>query len=130
MCVFCEIIAGNIPGYKVYEDETVIAILDIAQVTFGHTMVIPKKHVADITEVDKETLQHIISVVQDLAIYLKDKCNAKGVNVLNNNGEAAGQTVSHLHFHIIPRYDENDAIVAEFKESGIDVAKVAEFLGL
>ncbi len=130
MCVFCEIVKGNIPSYKLYEDEDVLAILDIAQVTKGHTLVLPKKHFDSLLDADTEVLQKMIPVIQNLAKQIREKTGCAGINVLNNNGEAAGQSVSHLHFHIIPRYDENDAIVAEFKESGIDVKESAKLLGI
>lgn len=117
MCVFCSIINHEIPSKVVYEDDLVLAILDISQVTKGHTLVMPKKHVDNLLECDDETAAHLIQVVRRLAKRIQEKTGAPGINILNNNGEAAGQTVNHLHFHIIPRYSENDAFVCEFKES-------------
>ena len=117
MCVFCSIINHEIPSKVVYEDDQVLAILDISQVTKGHTLVMPKKHVDNLLECDDETAAHLIQVIKSLAKLMKGKTGAPGINILNNNGEAAGQTVNHLHFHIIPRYSENDAFVCEFKES-------------
>lgn len=117
MCVFCSIINHEIPSKVVYEDDLVLAILDISQVTKGHTLVMPKKHVDNLLECDDETAAHLIQVVKRLAKRIQDRTGAQGINILNNNGEAAGQTVNHLHFHIIPRYGENDAFVCEFKES-------------
>lgn len=130
MCVFCSIVKGDIPSYKVYEDDVCLAILDISQVTKGHTLVLSKKHYANLLEADPEDLKHMITVIQKLANELKVKLNAQGVNVLQNNGAAAGQTVEHLHFHIIPRYSEADACTLEFKESGIKAEEVAKELGL
>lgn len=130
MCIFCKIVNKEIPSYQLYEDDYVIAILDISQVTKGHTLIISKKHYENIMEADPETLHHIIETAQKVGIQLKEKLGANGFNVLNNNGSAAGQTVNHLHFHIIPRYNENDAIVCEFKESGIKVDEVAKQLGI
>lgn len=117
MCVFCEIIKGNIPSAKVYEDDGVLAILDISQVTFGHTLVMPKKHVANILEADEETVLKCAAIAKKLAKQIVENTKASGVNVLTNCGESAGQTVDHLHFHIIPRYDENDAITIKFNPS-------------
>lgn len=117
MCVFCSIINHEIPSKVVYEDDLVLAILDISQVTKGHTLVMPKKHVDNLLECDDETAAHLIQVVKHLAKRIQEKTGASGINILNNNGETAGQTVNHLHFHIIPRYSENDAFVCEFKES-------------
>ena len=108
MCIFCEIISGNIPGSVVYEDDKVLAILDLAQVTKGHTLVMPKKHYDNIYDCDPELLAHLIQVVQKLACELTEKLNASGCNILCNNNEVAGQSISHLHFHIIPRYNPDD----------------------
>lgn len=117
MCVFCEIIKGNIPSAKVYEDDDVLAILDISQVTFGHTLVMPKKHCANILEADEGTVLKCAAAAKKLAKQIVENTKASGVNVLTNCGESAGQTVDHLHFHIIPRYDENDAITIKFNPS-------------
>lgn len=114
MCVFCEIIAGNIPGSVVYEDEDIIAILDLSQVTRGHTLVMPKAHYENIYDCDPEVLRKLITVVQKLAGELTEKLHAQGCNILNNNNEVAGQSVMHLHFHIIPRYNEKDGFNPEF----------------
>ena len=117
MCIFCDIIQGKIPSYKVYEDEDVLAILDVSQVTYGHTLVMPKKHVENILEADEETIAKCANVVGKLSKQIVKKTGAIGCNILNNCGEVAGQTVHHLHFHIIPRYSENDPVEFKFKES-------------
>ena len=117
MCIFCKIINHEIPSYKLYEDESVLAFLDISQVTKGHTLVIPKKHYANYLECDKEVLQHMNVVAQDLAIKLKNVLHAEGMNILSNVGEVAGQSVPHFHIHLIPRYSEDDACVIKFNES-------------
>lgn len=109
MCLFCKIINGEIPCYKVYEDNDFLAFLDISQATVGHTLVIPKKHVANVFELDDETASKMLIVVKNVANKLKEKLNLSAVNILNNSGSLAGQTVHHLHIHIIPRY-ENDNI--------------------
>lgn len=102
-CIFCKIAKGEIPCYKVYEDDKVLAFLDIAQDAFGHTVVIPKKHFANIFECDEETLSTCISAVKKISNHYVNHCGFEGVNISNNNGKAAGQTVHHIHFHIIPR---------------------------
>lgn len=117
MCIFCDIIEGKIPSYKVYEDEDVLAILDVSQVTYGHTLIMPKKHVENIVEADEETIEKCAKVIGKLSKQIVKKTGAVGCNILNNCGEVAGQTVHHLHFHIIPRYSENDAVEFKFKES-------------
>ena len=117
MCIFCDIIDHKIPSSVVYEDEDVIAILDVSQVTCGHTLVMPKKHYANVLEADEETVSKCIKVARKGAAMIMKNTNAKGVNILTNCGEAAGQSVDHLHFHVIPRYDENDAITIAFNPS-------------
>lgn len=127
MCIFCDIIDGKIPSSKVYEDENVLAILDVSQVTFGHTLVMPKKHVENIVEADEDTVVNCAKVVSKLSKQIVKNTSAVGCNVLNNCGEVAGQTVNHLHFHIIPRYSENDSVVFKFNESEKqDLDKVLE----
>lgn len=117
MCIFCDIIDGKIPSKKVYEDEEVLAILDISQVTYGHTIVMPKKHVKNILEADEETAAACMKTIHRLAKQIVANTGAAGCNILNNCNEVAGQTVDHLHFHIIPRYSENDAVTFAFHES-------------
>ena len=126
MCVFCKIIEGDIPSCKVYEDDEVLAILDLSQVTKGHTLVMPKKHYANILEIPAEELGSLIQKVQMIAKDLVAKLGANGCNILVNTNEVAGQTVMHLHIHIIPRYDETDGITIEFKESGLDLNEVLQ----
>lgn len=116
MCVFCKIINKEIPCYKVYEDENFLAFLDLCQSSIGHTLVIPKKHYNDIFELDEQTSNQIFSLVTRLAKAVKDETKAEGINILNNNGEAAGQSVKHFHIHIIPRY-KDDNIVFKFSEN-------------
>lgn len=102
MCIFCKIVNGEIPSYKIYENDKVYAFLDIAKDVDGHTLVIPKKHVTNILDADLETLKDVmegIKAVSDHYISL----GYDGVNVMNASGEAAEQSVFHLHFHIIPR---------------------------
>lgn len=104
MCIFCSIAKGEIPSFKVYEDELVLAYLDINPFTRGHTLVIPKAHAEDLLDADDALLEKIVVRVKKVAAHLKAALPCDGFNILQNNGEAAGQTVHHLHFHIIPRY--------------------------
>jgi histidine triad (HIT) family protein len=117
MCIFCDIIDHKIPSKVVYEDEDVLAILDISQVTYGHTIVMPKKHYKNILEADDETVCKCMKVAKMLAGQITANCGAVGCNILNNCGEAAGQSVDHLHFHVIPRYGKEDAVEFKFNES-------------
>lgn len=117
MCIFCMIANHEINSSIIYEDEQVVAFLDLSQVTKGHTLVVPKKHYENVLECDPETLGHVIKVTQMLSKRIMERFDAKGVNILNNCNEVAGQSVMHMHFHIIPRYSEEDAIEIKFNES-------------
>lgn len=117
MCIFCKIVEGSIPSYTIYEDETVKAFLDISQVTKGHTLVISKKHYENFLTCDVEDMKKVMETAQKLGNELMVKLNAKGMNVLTNINEVAGQSVFHFHVHLIPRYDENDACQIHFNES-------------
>ncbi|RBW69319.1 HIT family protein [Bacillus taeanensis] len=114
-CIFCKIINGEIPASKVYEDENVLAFLDISQVTKGHTLVIPKDHQKDIYELTSETAAKVYSVVPIIARAIKEQFDPIGINLLNNNEEAAGQSVFHYHVHILPRYGKGDGFGAVWK---------------
>ena len=114
MCVFCKIIDGSIPSYKVFEDSEVLAFLDLSQLTIGHTLVIPKKHVENIFELDSNTASNLFERVVLVANLLKKNLNINDLNLINNNGKLASQTVNHYHIHLLPRY-END----EFKFSSL-----------
>ena len=125
MCIFCDIIDHKIPSSVVYEDDHTLAILDISQVTRGHTIVMPKKHCANILEADDETVQQVTMAAKKVATLLAEKTGCAGINLLNNCGEAAGQTVNHLHVHVIPRYGEADALEIHFKPSeNVDLNEV------
>ncbi|WP_100371932.1 HIT family protein [Bacillus sp. FJAT-45037] len=119
-CIFCKIVKGEIPAAKVYEDEHVLAFIDISQVTKGHTLVIPKVHQADIFELDEEVASHLFSVIPKIAKGIKATYQPEGLNIVNNNGEAAGQTVFHYHVHLIPRYGQGDGFGAVWKDHSSD----------
>ena len=110
MTIFEKIINQEIPAYVVYEDEHVIAILDHAQQTKGHTLVMPKKHYDNVLDTPTEVYLEVMKVAQELAIQIKDKLQASGINLLTNANEVAGQSVMHFHVHILPRYDDNDTL--------------------
>lgn len=102
-CVFCKIIDGALPCFKVYEDDDVLAFMDIAGDVDGHLLVVPKKHVKSILDCDGETLAHLMTAVKRISNHLVDNCGYDGVNLLNASDESAGQSVPHFHIHIIPR---------------------------
>ena len=103
MCIFCKILNKEIPSFKIYEDEYTYAFLDISKDIDGHTLVIPKKHCTNVLDCDNEILAHVMDTVKLVANHYVNDCGYEGVNILNASGEAAQQSVFHLHFHIIPR---------------------------
>jgi histidine triad (HIT) family protein len=114
-CIFCKIINGEIPSAKVYEDENVLAFLDISQVTKGHTLVIPKVHKENVYELTDEIAANVFTAVPKIAKAIKSAYDPIGLNVLQNNGEAAGQSVFHFHMHLIPRFGKGDGFGAVWK---------------
>lgn len=125
-CIFCQIIAGHIPSSKVYEDEEVLAFLDITQVTKGHTLVVPKKHYRNILEMDGQDSSALFARIPKIAQQLQKKLDAKGMNIINNNEEAAGQTVFHTHIHLLPRFDEQDGLKIKFETQEPDFTALAQ----
>jgi len=103
MCIFCQIISGELPSYKIYEDEKTLAFLDIKPVNPGHTLVVPKKHYENLETIPAEELGSLMVAVKKVGALLKDKFGVIGYNINENNDPLAGQLVPHLHFHIIPR---------------------------
>jgi len=105
-CIFCKIITGEIPSYKLYEDDNVLAFLDITQGTKGHTLIIPKTHVENIFDLDEKTAQNVFKVVPKIANALKKTFHPIGLNIVSNN-EKPLQSVFHFHIHLIPRYEDD-----------------------
>ena len=131
-CLFCKIIAGEIPSAKVYEDEDVYAFLDISQVTKGHTLVIPKAHAKDIYQTSEEVASQLFARVPKISQAIEKSFKPKGINILSNTGEAAGQSVFHLHLHLIPRYDQTDGFQPNWVTHNEDYSNkdLAEIAGL
>lgn len=103
-CIFCKIANGEIPSRTLYEDSDFRAILDLGPATKGHCLILPKNHAANLFELPTEDAQKILVVARNLATVMKEKLAFDGMNLVQNNGEAAGQTVNHFHLHMIPRY--------------------------
>jgi len=120
MCLFCDIIEGKIPSYKVYEDEYTYAFLDIANDIEGHTLVVSKEHCENILDASNETLSHIMDSVKKISNHYLS-LGYTGVNIINNSGKDAEQSVMHLHFHILPR-KENDKYEVFPKFNKLDLA--------
>lgn len=108
-CLFCKIIAGQVPCDKVYEDDDTLAFLDINPVSPGHTLVVPKQHFANMEDIDDDTLAKVITVVKMVGGSIKSGLGVDGYNVTENNDPVAGQVIPHIHFHVIPR-SEGDGL--------------------
>lgn len=106
-CLFCSIVKGEIPSTKIYEDEHTLVFLDIAPFCEGHCLVIPKVHSQNILEIDPQQAHHLFKTIQHVAPAIMKATNSQGFHVLQNNFAAAGQTVFHTHWHIIPRAEED-----------------------
>ena len=112
-CIFCKLANGQIPTNSIYEDDDFNVILDASPATKGHALILPKEHYANIFEIDEEILGKAAKLAKKIMIKEKDNLKCDGYNLLQNNGEVAGQTVFHFHMHLIPRYesDENKDII-------------------
>ena len=104
-CIFCKIVKGEIPSYKIYEDDKILAFLDINPNAPGHTLIIPKEHTLDLLSIPNETLFYIMEKAKDIADLVINKLDADGFTIAQNNGIA--QDVKHFHIHMIPRYKKN-----------------------
>lgn len=115
-CIFCKIINSDIPCYKVYEDEIVLAFLDVNPETNGHTLIVPKKHYQDLYDIDSQVLNHILKVAKEIADKLTNKLNCDGITLVQNNGDV--QEVKHFHLHIKPYYktEQNKMELEEIKK--------------
>lgn len=125
-CIFCKIIAREIPSSKVYEDDQVLAFLDITQVTKGHTLVVPKQHFRNMLEMDSESSSQLFVRIPKIARHLQQTLGAAGVNILNNNEEVAGQTVFHTHVHLLPRFSQEDGLDIRFTTNEPDFPALAQ----
>ncbi|MDD3862701.1 MAG: HIT family protein [Clostridia bacterium] len=108
-CVFCKIVKGSIPSYKIFENESCLAFLDNANDFYAHTLVIPKKHFVNILDVPQKELNDVMTTIKKVSAHYIEKCGFDGVNIFNANGKSAEQSVFHLHFHIVPRKN-NDGL--------------------
>jgi hypothetical protein len=133
-CIFCKLANGDIPTATVYEDEYLRAIMDAAPANKGHIIILPKSHAADIYALDDEYVSRAFVLAKKLAVALKKLTGCDGVNILQNNGGAAGQTVFHFHVHVIPRFKDDDCTIVwrptsyEDGEASEVAKKIAELL--
>lgn len=123
-CIFCKLANGDIPTNNVYEDDTFTVIMDASPATKGHCLILPKDHYANIYELDEEVAGKAFKLAKKLATMMTEKLDCDGFNIVQNNGETAGQTVFHFHMHLIPRYkDDNQRIGWEPTDPSADDQK-------
>lgn len=128
-CVFCKIVSGEFSSRKIYEDENTLAFLDVAKDVDGHILVVPKKHVKNLLDSDEKTLSDVMSTVKKVSNHLTDNCGYDGINLINCSDESAGQTVPHLHIHIIPRKNGDGLeVFPKFNGAKCDLDEILEKL--
>ena len=127
-CLFCKMVAGQIPVTKIYEDETVLAFLDIGPISDGHTLVIPKQHFEKLHDCPAELLGQVFTRIGKIAGAVAAAMNSDGYNLLCNNGRAAGQLIQHLHFHIIPR-NTADKLFSRWPSFQYEDGRIQEIAG-
>ncbi len=126
-CVFCKIVSGKLPSYKVYEDDRHIAFLDINPFSVGHTLVTPKRHGETLWDMDDHEIAEIFKVASKVSMGVVAAMNADGFRLMQNNGEAANQAVAHIHVHVIPnKMEDKGKFMNRLKLSGDEMAKVAD----
>ena len=126
VCIFCKILAGEIPAAKVYEDEQVLAFLDISQVTPGHTLVVPKEHYRNLLEMDSTSSSQLFAKIPVISQKVMKVTQAEGMNIIANCEKVAGQTVFHTHVHLVPRYGAEDDLKIDFVAHEPDFDKLAQ----
>ena len=125
-CIFCKIVAGEIPASKVYEDDHFLAFLDISQVTPGHTLVIPKKHARHLLEMTPDETAALFNIVSRVTKKVESATRPQGMNIISNMEEIAGQSVFHTHVHILPRYSQEDDLKIDFIAHEPDFDRLAQ----
>ena len=124
-CIFCKIAAGEIPSNTIYEDGELRVVLDVSPASKGHALILPKEHYADLYEIDEDVAADAMKLAKKLAMHMTDVLKCDGFNLVQNNGEAAGQTVFHFHVHVIPRY-EGGPVIAGWEPGKEDPEVLAE----
>lgn len=131
-CTFCKIVRGEAPASYVYEDEKVMAFLSTRPINVGHTLVVPKRHYENIFEISEEEVVHLSKIVKKVAYAVRKAVSAEGIRIVQNNGEAAGQVIFHLHVHVIPMYAELSSLYnLEIREASVlegDAKRIRQFL--
>ncbi len=124
-CIFCKIIGGDIPSATIYEDDEFKAVLDRFPSNIGHVLILPKKHYANIFEIDEETAGRLFKLAVRIAKNMKEVLGLEAMNLVQNNGTLAGQTVHHFHLHLIPRY-EGDTVSVKWEQLDLTDEQIAE----
>ena len=129
-CIFCKIGRGYIPSYKLYEDEDFKVFLDLSPTSYGHALIIPKEHYKNLFELDDTIASKALVLAKKVGAAMMNTLHCDGLNVLQNNGEAAGQTMFHFHIHLIPRYKDDDTkiIFAENSLTEEDAKKIIDLI--
>lgn len=128
MCIFCSIVQKEIPSHLIYEDDQVIAFLDINPTAVGHTLVVPKEHCDSFLDCPDDLRNHVFEVAQELANKMEKALQCDGINVVSNIHEAAGQSVHHFHVHLIPRYKGDQEIISFHETKDVDFEALKEKL--
>lgn len=130
-CIFCKIVAGEIPSNTIYEDDEFKVILDASPASRGHSLILPKEHYADIYEIDEEAAGRAMKLAKKLAIRMTEALSCDGLNILQNNHEVAGQTVFHFHMHLIPRYkDAENTDILRWEQETFTAEEMSEIRDL
>ncbi|MCR5508895.1 MAG: HIT family protein [Lachnospiraceae bacterium] len=124
-CIFCKLANGVFDTNVIYEDDDFTVILDAAPATRGHALILPKEHYDNLYELDPDTAGKAFKLARKLAVHMKEKLNCDGFNVVQNNGKAAGQTVFHFHMHLIPRYNDDNALL-QWKPTAPEAGELEE----
>ena len=124
-CIFCKLANGDIPTNSIYEDDEFKVILDASPATKGHALILPKNHFANLLEADDDVLAKALPLAKKIGNKMMKELSCDGINIIQNNGEAAGQTVHHLHVHVIPRF-AGDAAIKEWEHQSFSDAETAE----
>ena len=127
-CIFCKLANGVIPTNSIYEDDDFKVILDADPATKGHALILPKEHYKNLFEIDDEVAAKALPLAKKIGKRMMDKLGCAGVNIVQNNGEAAGQTVHHFHIHVIPRYEGDDKAMCAWKPQELKDADAKELV--
>lgn len=121
-CLFCKITNKEIPSFKLYEDDLVLVFLDINPLNNGHCLIVPKKHIVTVDEIDEDLSKHLLKVIKEMKTLLEEKLACDGLTIINNNGY--GQEVKHLHIHLIPRYENDNTNMISNKKDLVNIEDV------